>query len=137
MSQVPARVELAKDREALAHDAARWITDLAAASRDRFAICLSGGSTPRRLYQLLGESPFRDRLPWARIHWFWGDERFVPWDDPDSNYGMAREAMLAHVPVPSGNVHGIAFDGTPADAARAYQDELQLHYGAEWLDPAR
>ena len=78
----------------------RWITDLAAASRDRFAICLSGGSTPRRLYQLLAESPYRDALPWDRVHWFWGDERFVPWDHPDSNYGMAHDALLGRVPFP-------------------------------------
>ena len=102
-----------------------------------FAVCLSGGSTPRRLYQLLAAPPLRDVMPWGRVHWFWGDERFVPWDHPDSNYGMAREAMLGHVPVPPGNIHGIAFDGTPADAARAYQDELQSHYGAQRLDPAR
>ena len=87
-------------------------------SRDRFAICLSGGSTPRRLYQLLAESPYRDALPWERIHWFWGDERFVPWDHPDSNYGMVRAAMLARAPVPPANIHGIATTGTPADAAR-------------------
>src|SRR6267142_1202640 len=97
----------------------------------------SGGSTPRRFYQLLAEPPLRDVMPWQRIHWFWGDERFVPWDHPDSNYGMARQAMLAHVPVSPGNIHGIAFAGTPADAARAYQDALQSHYGAEQLDPAR
>ena len=70
MSQLPASLEAAKNPEALAHRAARWITDLAAASRDRFALCLSGGSTPRRLYQLLAESPYRDALPWDRIHWF-------------------------------------------------------------------
>jgi 6-phosphogluconolactonase len=76
-------------------------------------------------------------MPWQRVHWFWGDERFVPWDHPDSNYGMAREAMLAHVPVPPGNIHGITFAGTPAEAARAYQQELQSYYGATQLDPAR
>ncbi len=85
-----------------------WITDLAAGSRGRFAICLSGGSTPRRLYQLLAGAPYREAMPWDRVHWFWGDERFVPWDHPDSNYRMAREAMLAHVPVPAQNIHGIA-----------------------------
>src|ERR1700720_2275367 len=93
-------VEVLENPEALARRAAGWITDLAAASRDRFAICLSGGSTPRRLYQLLGESPYRDRLPWQRVHWFWGDERFVPWDDPDSNYGMVRAALLGRAPFP-------------------------------------
>ena len=70
-------------------------------SSGRFAICLSGGSTPRRLYQLLAEAPYREAMPWDRMHWFWGDERFVPWDHPDSNYRMAREALLSHAPVPA------------------------------------
>ncbi|HEX9535088.1 MAG TPA: 6-phosphogluconolactonase [Stellaceae bacterium] len=137
MSQVPASIEVAKDPEALAHRAAGWITDLAAASRDRFAICLSGGSTPRRLYQLLAESPYRDALPWDRIHWFWGDERFVPWDHPDSNYGMVHAALLGRVPVPPGNIHGIPTTGTPRDAAAAHERVLKSYYGSESLDPAR
>jgi 6-phosphogluconolactonase len=137
MSQLPANVEVAKDPEALAHRAAGWITDLAAASRDRLALCLSGGSTPRRLYQLLAESPYRDALPWDRIHWFWGDERFVPWDHPDSNYGMVHAALLGRVPVPPGNIHGIPTDGTPADAAPAYERALKSYYGSESLDSAR
>ena len=137
MPQKPAHIEVGKDPEALAHRAARWITDLAAASRDRFAVCLSGGSTPRRLYQLLAESPYRDTLPWDRVHWFWGDERFVPWDHPDSNYGMVRAALLGRVPVPPGNIHGIPANGTPADAAAAYERVLKSHYGSESLDPAR
>jgi len=137
MPQTSARVEVAKDPEALARRAAGWITDLAAASRDRFAICLSGGSTPRRLYQLLAESPYRDALPWDRIHWFWGDERFVPWDHPDSNYGMVRAALFGRAPVPPGNIHGVPTDGTPADAAAAYERVLKSYYGSESLDPAR
>jgi 6-phosphogluconolactonase len=137
MSQVPASVEVAKDPEALAHRAAKWITDLAAASRDRFAICLSGGSTPRRLYQLLGEGPYRDALPWDRLHWFWGDERFVPWDDPDSNYGMVRAALLERAPVPPRNIHGIPTNGTPADAAAAYERVLKSYYGSQSLDSTR
>jgi 6-phosphogluconolactonase len=137
MPQTSARVEVAKDPEALARRVAGWITDLAAASRDRFAICLSGGSTPRRLYQLLGDSPYRDSLPWERIHWFWGDERFVPWDDPDSNYGMVHAALLGKVPVPAGNILGIPTIGTPADAAAAYDRVLKSYYGSETLDPTR
>src|SRR5690242_1698606 len=124
MPQTSARIEVAKDPEALARGAAEWITDLAAASRDRFAICLSGGSTPRRLYQLLAESPYRDALPWADIHWFWGDERFVPWDHPDSNYGMVHTALLGRVPVPPGNIRGVPTNGTPANAAAAYERVL-------------
>ena len=137
MSQVPASVEVAKDPEALARRAAEWITDLAAASRDRFAISLSGGSTPRRLYQLLAESPYRNALPWNRVHWFWGDERFVPWDHPDSNYGMVHAALIGRVPVPPGNIHGIPTTGAPADAAAAYERVLKSYYGSENLDPAR
>jgi 6-phosphogluconolactonase len=135
MPQTSATVEVAKDPEVLAHRASRWITDLAGASRDRFAICLSGGSTPRRLYQLLAESPYRDRLPWDRVHWFWGDERFVPWDHPDSNYGMANAVLLGKVSVPPRNIHGIATNGTPADAAAAYERVLKSYYGSECLDP--
>ena len=52
-------------------------------------------------------------MPWSRVHLFWGDDRFVPWDDPDSNYRMARDAMIAHVPIPAENVHGIEFIGSP------------------------
>jgi len=137
MPQTSATVEVAKDPEALARRAAGWITDLAAASRDRFAICLSGGSTPRRLYQLLAESPHRDALPWERIHWFWGDERFVPWDHPDSNYGMVHAALLGRVPVPPRNIHGIPTTGTPADAAAAYERLLKSYYGSERLDATR
>jgi 6-phosphogluconolactonase len=132
-----ARIDEAADAEALARRAAEWIADLAAAGSGRFAVCLSGGSTPRRLYQLLGQPPHRDRLPWPRLHWFWGDERFVPWDHPDSNYGMARAALLAEAPVPPANIHGIATGGAPADAARAYEGVLKSYYGAESLDPAR
>jgi 6-phosphogluconolactonase len=137
MPQTSTRVEVAKDPEALAQRAARWITDLAAVGHDRVAICLSGGSTPRRLYQLLAESPYRDALPWDRIHWFWGDERFVPWDLPDSNYGMVHAALLGVVPVPPGNIHGIPTTGTPADAAAAYERVLKSYYGSERLDPTR
>jgi 6-phosphogluconolactonase len=137
MSQTPARVEAAKNAEALARRVAQWIAGLAAGSDGRFAICLSGGSTPRRLYQLLAETPYRDALPWERLHWFWGDERFVPWDHPDSNYGMVRAALLARAPVPPQNIHGIPTSGEPEEAALAYERVLMTYYGSESLDPAR
>ena len=138
MSQVSASIEVAKDPEALARRAAGWITDLAAASRGRFAICLSGGSTPRRLYQLLAESPYRDALPWDRIHWFWGDERFVPHDHRDSNFRMAHEAFLSRVPVPAENIHAVPTEGiSPEDAAAAYESTLKSFYGGPTLAPDR
>jgi 6-phosphogluconolactonase len=89
--------------------------------------CLSGGSTPRALYRLLADpaAPYRDRLAWQDLHFFWGDERHVPPDHPDSNFRMAREAMLDHVPVPAAHVHRIAAEEPDAErAARAYEREL-------------
>ncbi len=131
------RIDIAKDPEDLAHRAARWIVDIAGRSQGRVAISLSGGSTPRRLYQLLSEAPFRDAMPWDRIHWFWGDERFVPPDHPDSNYRMAREALLSRATIPAANIHRVETSGDPADAAGAYERTLKSYYQAEILDPAR
>ena len=107
-------------------------------SERRFAVALSGGSTPRRLYQLLADAPYREAFPWARTHWFWGDERFVPHDSPQSNYRMVREAMLARVPVPAGNIHPIPTEGlTPQEAALSYERDLKSFYGASTLQPDR
>lgn len=137
MAAARARIDVSPDPEGLAQRVAQWLTDLACATPGRFSVALSGGSTPRRLYQLLAGAPYRDALPWDRVHWFWGDDRFVPWDSPDSNYGMARAAMLAHVPVPPQNIHGIVTTGSLAEAARTYEGVLKAYYGGEALDPAR
>jgi 6-phosphogluconolactonase len=131
------RIDVSADFESLAHRVAQWIADLASATPGRFAIALSGGPTPKRLFQLLAATPLREAMPWDRVHLFWGDDRFVPWDDPNSNYGMARDAMIAHVPIPAENVHGIEFKGSAADAAREYERVLKSYYGAGTLDPAR
>jgi 6-phosphogluconolactonase len=131
------RLEIFPDAAALAARAAQWVADLACHSSGRFSICLSGGSTPKRLYQLLAAAPYRDIMPWPRIHWFWGDDRFVPWDSPDSNYGMTRDALLAHVPVPPENIHGIEHKGSMADAARSYEATLKSYAGSDRLDPAQ
>jgi 6-phosphogluconolactonase len=103
----------------------------AVAARGRFAVALSGGSTPRRLYQLLAGPPWRDRVEWDRVEVFWGDERCVPPDHPDSNYRMAREALLSHVPVPAGQVHRLEADRPDHDdATRAYQETLARAFGS-------
>ena len=102
MSAIAPRIDVSPDPEALAHRVAQWIADLACHNSGRLrGVCLSGGSTPRRLYQLLAAPPLRDVMPWQRIHWFWGDERFVPWDHPDSNYGMARAGDAGPRPGPT------------------------------------
>ncbi len=130
--------EVLADPEPLAHRVACWILALTAAKPGPFAIALSGGATPRSLYALMAEPPFLDDFPWARMHFFWGDERFVPPDDGLSNFGMAREAMLSHAPIPAANIHAMPTTGLTAEAAAsAYERELQSFYGADTLDPLR
>ena len=124
--------------EALAHDVAEWLCGLARASDRIFAVCLSGGSTPRRLYECLAAPDIASRFPWSRTHWFWGDERFVPHDHPDSNFRMARDAFLSRVPVPDDNIHAVPTEGlSPDQAASAYETMLTRFYGADTLAPDR
>jgi 6-phosphogluconolactonase len=131
-------LEVLPDPEALAQRAAGWLLDTALAKQGTVAVALSGGSTPRHLYQLLASPPLRARFPWARTHWFWGDERFVPHDDEQSNYRMVHEAMLARAPVPPDHIHPIPTEGLDVGAAvSAYERELKRFYGADTLAPDR
>ena len=124
--------------EAVAEHAAEWLCALACACQREFAICLSGGSTPRRLYQQLGSSGIASRFPWTRVHWFWGDERFVPHDDPASNYRMACDALFSRVPVSKDRIHAIPTEGvSPDQAAANYQMLLQRYYGKRRFDVKR
>jgi 6-phosphogluconolactonase len=133
-----AKLEILADPEALSRRVAVWMLELATAKDGGFTVCLSGGSTPRRLYEQLAGPSYRDAFPWSRTHWFWGDERFVPHDDALSNYRMVREALLSRVPIPAINIHPIPTEGvSPETAASAYERELKFFYGAERLDPAR
>jgi 6-phosphogluconolactonase len=120
--------------EALARNVAEWLCELAQASSRPFSVCLSGGSTPRLMYEWLATPAIASRFPWPRVHWFWGDERFVPHDDPASNYRMAREALLSRVPIPSGNIHPIPTEGvSPEQAADAYEATLKRYHGSDIL----
>ena len=91
------------------------------AERGRFIVALSGGATPRRLYQLLASPSYAGRVAWGRWHVFWSDERCVPPDHPDSNYRLARQALLDRVPIPPENIHRVRGDLAAADAAREYE----------------
>jgi 6-phosphogluconolactonase len=130
--------ETFEDAEALGRNVAEWLCALAQASGGRFGVCLSGGSSPQRLCQTLATPAFASRFPWARTHWFWGDERFVPHDDPASNYGMVRQALLSHVVAPIDNIHPIVTEGlSPDQSAAAYEAALKGFYGADALSPTR
>jgi 6-phosphogluconolactonase len=122
----------------LAEHAADWIVDYARQCRDRFAVCLSGGTTPKRLYQLLGAPPRRALLPWHVSHWFWGDERVVPQDDPRSNFHMAWMAFLREAPVAVDRIHAIPTEHLSAAAGAAqYEATLKRWYGGNRLDGRR
>ena len=107
--------------------AQRWIdiADAAIAARGKFHVALSGGSTPQRLYERLREPPFIDRIKWDRVYIYFGDERMVPPDHRDSNYRMAREALLDHVPIPASQICRMEGETTnPSDAATKYARTL-------------
>ncbi len=138
MKPSQAELEVLLDAGALAEAAANWLTGLARSRDGRLAIALSGGSTPKRFYELLAAPRFRDAFPWSRTHWFWGDERYVPHDDPRSNYLIAQKALLSRAPVPQSNIHPIPTTGLSTQAAaEAYERELKSFYGADRLDASR
>lgn len=111
---------------------------LAIAARDRFAIALSGGSTPRPLYERLAEPPARDEIDWSRVEVFWSDERCVPPDDERSNYRMAREALLDHVPLGETQIHRMrGEDPQPERAAAEYERGLRWALGSSGERPPR
>lgn len=126
-----AEVRVYAEASALARAAAENFVALSAdavRAHGRFAVALSGGSTPKTMYSLLATSEFAARLDWTRVHIFWGDERCVPPEHPDSNYRMAREALLDRVPIPAGNVYRIQGELEPADAADDYERALQAFF---------
>ncbi len=103
----------------------------AVAQRGRFAIALSGGHTPAKMYELWAATPYRDQTPWDCVHLFWGDERYVAQDDPLSNFRMTRETLISHVPIPAANVHPMpTLPGPPEKSAEAYEQELRKFFGA-------
>lgn len=109
------------------HAAAEFVrlAQLSVQEKGRFAIALSGGSTPRALYSLLATPEYDGQIFWPQIHLFWGDERCVPPDHADSNYRMTREALLAKIQIPPENIHRMAGEKEPRMAAAEYEEELK------------
>jgi len=118
-----------RDGEAVARAAASAVAGRIAAGvarRGAFSLVLAGGSTPKRAYEVLAAE--HRGLPWQSVHLFWGDERCVPPDDPDSNYAMSKTALLDRVPVPAPNVHRVRGElGAPAAADECERD-LRAHF---------
>jgi 6-phosphogluconolactonase len=121
----------------MAKRAAAWIAERIASTADVFRMALSGGNTPKLLYEEFASATYRDSIEWRRVELFWGDERFVPPGDERSNYRMARETLLAHAPVLIDHIHPIVTEGDPEAAALRYESVLKSIYGAETLSPGR
>jgi len=136
-SPADSEVITVSDAAALAQAGAERVIARIAENSGRPAICLTGGSSPKQLYRLLATDTYSKQIPWDRVHWFIGDERFVSPADPLNNMAMARGIFLDRF-APKDHIHPIPTDvATPDESARLYERELQSFYGAEELDPAR
>ena len=124
-------LHIAKDIEALSRSVADWLISYikeVLLKQDRFTIALSGGSTPKKLYQLLVSDIYKKQIAWERLHFFWGDERFVPFTDDRNNAKMAFESLLNHVPVLKNQIHLIRTDIEPETAATEYGKILKQYF---------
>jgi 6-phosphogluconolactonase len=130
-------ITVESNAQALASRVARLIAARIASTEGSISLCLSGGTTPERTYEFLAQF-LREPRHWQKVHLFWGDERFVPADHQDSNFRMARRALIDHVPIPAAQVHPIPTAcGSPEMAALLYEAALREFYGSAALEPQR
>ena len=124
-----------KNADALSQGVAEWMSEYirrVLMEKDRFTLALSGGSTPQKLHKVLASSPFKESIDWSKIHFFWGDERAVPFDDERNNAKMAFDSLLNYVPVKKEQIHLMRTDIEPEAAAREYEAILHEYFdGAE------
>lgn len=124
-------VEVFQDIDAISHEAARIFISVAErfiSSHGRFTVAISGGSTPIKLFTILGSWMYSDKIDWSRVHFFWVDERCVPKEHKNSNFGGAWDSLLSNVPIPKTNIHRVKGEMPPSDAALAYEDELKSFF---------
>jgi len=129
-------VQILSDLEAISREAATLFVNVSRnsiAARKKFAAAISGGSTPRRLYTLLGSFPYRDQVDWYKVHFFWADERCVPKEDETSNFKNAFDRLLSKVPIPDGQIHRIKGEEDPEKAARDYETDIREFFGVSGL----
>lgn len=128
------------DIDTLSHTVAERLITLAQStisSQKHFSLCLSGGNTPRRLYQLLA-TEYRTKLDWDNLHLFWGDERYIPPTHPESNYAMVLQELIPLVPIPAANIHRIPTElNSSEQAALKYEQEIKRFFFNQGIDTAQ
>ncbi|MBK7599144.1 MAG: 6-phosphogluconolactonase [Acidobacteria bacterium] len=135
LKQSSREIVVCADVNEIAHEAANRFFQLSSeciSRRGRFTVALSGGSTPAKLYEILSAPPFSDSIPWGSICFFWGDERCVPPDDPQSNYRLANEKLLTRVGVPIANIFRIKTENPPKIAAAEYSEAVRKTFHGEF-----
>jgi 6-phosphogluconolactonase len=133
MRKIPERT-IWKNYEALSQAAAHFFIAAcyeAIARHGKFVVALSGGNTPKRLYEILATPAFSKNVPWKKVYFFWSDERFVIHTSPDSNYNLARKALLDHIDIPPRNVFPVPVTGDPEQNARQYEATIKKFFGSE------
>jgi 6-phosphogluconolactonase len=130
MGNLNAMIIIYRDRDQLSQAAAQFFQQVvreAAEQRGQALVALSGGSTPRQLFALLACAPFAEQIPWQAVHFFWADERCVPPDHPESNFGQANLALFQPLNLPAANLHRIQGEIAPDQAALAYAHTLRQY----------
>ena len=126
------QLHISKNTDELSIQVADWMVDLISKTlqeQDRFTLVLSGGSTPKKLNELLTTEAYKNKIDWSKVHIFWGDERFVPFNDERNNAKMAFDTLLNHVPVAKDNIHVMQTENiTPEDSAKAYEEVLKNYF---------
>jgi 6-phosphogluconolactonase len=121
-----------KNTDELSKTVASWMIDhinKTLQQQDRFTLVLSGGNTPKKLHELLSSENYRNKIDWSKLHIFWGDERFVPFNDERNNAKMGFDTLLNHVPVPKEQIHVMQTENiTPEDSANAYEEILKRYF---------
>ena len=120
-----------KDHEAMCVAAAHFFVaacHAAIVKQDRFTVALSGGNTPKRLYELLATPAFSKNIPWKNVFLFWSDERFVPYKSPDSNYNMVKKSLLDRIDIPAKNIFPVPITGDPEQSAKEYEATIRKYY---------
>jgi len=124
-------LQIYKDADETAIALADWMVALikkTLEAKDRFTIALSGGDTPKKLYQTLASDAYREKINWSRLHIFWGDERFVPFTDDSNNAKLAFDNLLNKINIPSEQIHTIWTDVTPGESAKQYENVLHQYF---------